>query len=208
MLNEQGFDLWADGYDRDVGLSEEADDYPFAGYRAVLGGVYAEVLLRGGGRVLDLGCGTAVLTARLYAAGCDVTAVDFSQNMLDIARRKMPGARLLRCGIDEAPERLAGERFDAILSTYALHHFADAEKRALFARLRRLLRPGGVLCVGDVAFETRAQQDACRAKAGDEWDGDEFYFAAEDWRDVPGFAVRFDKKSHCAGVLTLTRGVE
>ena len=32
MLNEQGFDLWADGYDRSVGLSEEDGSYPFAGY--------------------------------------------------------------------------------------------------------------------------------------------------------------------------------
>ena len=37
MLNDNGFDLWADGYDESVGLSDEAGTYPFAGYRAVLG---------------------------------------------------------------------------------------------------------------------------------------------------------------------------
>ena len=37
MLNREGFDLWADGYDKSVRLSEESDTYPFAGYRAVLG---------------------------------------------------------------------------------------------------------------------------------------------------------------------------
>ena len=31
MLNNTGFDLWADGYDKSVGLSDENDRYPFAG---------------------------------------------------------------------------------------------------------------------------------------------------------------------------------
>ena len=37
MLNHKEFDLWADGYDKSVGLSEENEAYPFAGYKKVLG---------------------------------------------------------------------------------------------------------------------------------------------------------------------------
>lgn len=33
MLDNKGFDLWADGYDVAVGLSDESDTYPFAGYK-------------------------------------------------------------------------------------------------------------------------------------------------------------------------------
>ena len=33
MLDNKGFDLWADGYDKSVGLSDEENTYPFAGYR-------------------------------------------------------------------------------------------------------------------------------------------------------------------------------
>lgn len=44
MLDEKGFDLWADGYDATVGLSEESDTYPFAGYKKVLGGIFSEIL--------------------------------------------------------------------------------------------------------------------------------------------------------------------
>ena len=33
MLDNKGFDLWADGYDKSVGLSEEENTYPFAGYK-------------------------------------------------------------------------------------------------------------------------------------------------------------------------------
>ena len=44
MLNEQGFDLWADGYDRSVGLSDEGNTYPFVGYKRVLNAIYNAVL--------------------------------------------------------------------------------------------------------------------------------------------------------------------
>ena len=33
MLNNKEFDLWADGYDKAVGLSDEGNTYPFAGYK-------------------------------------------------------------------------------------------------------------------------------------------------------------------------------
>ena len=36
MLNDKGFDLWADGYDKSVGISDEGNTYPFAGYKKVL----------------------------------------------------------------------------------------------------------------------------------------------------------------------------
>ena len=37
MLDKKEFDLWADGYDKTVGISDEENTYPFAGYRKVLG---------------------------------------------------------------------------------------------------------------------------------------------------------------------------
>ena len=40
MLNHKGFDLWADGYDKSVGLSDEANTYPFAGYKKVLAAIF------------------------------------------------------------------------------------------------------------------------------------------------------------------------
>ncbi len=36
ILNKQGFDLRADGYDQTVQLSEEGNQYPFAGYKVIL----------------------------------------------------------------------------------------------------------------------------------------------------------------------------
>ena len=69
MLNHKGFDLWADGYDKSVGLSDEANTYPFAGYKKVLAAIFQTVMQTPNASVLDIGFGTAVLTAKLYEPG-------------------------------------------------------------------------------------------------------------------------------------------
>ena len=40
MLDKKEFDLWADGYDKTVGISDEKNTYPFAGYKKVLGFIF------------------------------------------------------------------------------------------------------------------------------------------------------------------------
>lgn len=94
MLNNTGFDLWADGYDKSVGLSDENDRYPFAGYRAMMNALYQRVLAQSGRDVLDIGFGTGVLTSRLYEQGCQIYGQDFSARMIELAQAKMPDARL------------------------------------------------------------------------------------------------------------------
>lgn len=44
MLDNKGFDLWADDYDKSVGLSDDDNCYPFAGYKEILNQIYNEVL--------------------------------------------------------------------------------------------------------------------------------------------------------------------
>lgn len=207
MLNSQGFDLWADGYDRSVQLSEEADSYPFAGYRQVLGTVYRLIREGEGRRVLDIGFGTAVLSGRLYQEGYDITGLDFSPRMLELAREKMPGARLLLWDFTRGlPPELAGERFDAIVCTYASHHLTEDEKSGFIRDLLDCLTPGGRLLIGDVAFESREQLERCRLMSGDEWDEEEYYPVAEELRqEFP--ALRFLPCSHCAAVLIFEKNL-
>ena len=94
MLNNTGFDLWADGYDKSVGLSDENDRYPFAGYRAMMNALYQRVLAQSGHDVLDIGFGTGILTSRLYEQGCRIYGQDFSARMIELAQAKMPDAKL------------------------------------------------------------------------------------------------------------------
>ena len=70
MLNNKGFDLWADDYD--VGVSDEDGTYPFAGYKEILNEIYNRVLTGSGHKVLDIGFGTGTLTTKLYDQGCTI----------------------------------------------------------------------------------------------------------------------------------------
>ena len=206
MMDEHGFDLWADGYDQSVGLSDEENTYPFAGYKRVLGVIYREVMKRGGGDVLDIGFGTGVLSQRLYQQGCRIWGQDFSPRMVQITREKMPDAQLC-CGsfADGLAQELKRQRYDAIIASYSLHHLTDGQKAAFVRQLMAQLRPGGVLLIGDVAFENRAALERCREEAGEAWDEEEIYFVADEWARLMGQKVRFDKLSHCAGVLMMER---
>lgn len=208
MLSSTGFDLWADGYDRAVGLSDEDGSYPFAGYRAVLNAVYGDI--RGDERVrsvLDVGIGTGTLAAKLCGDGYAVTGIDFSPRMLEIAREHTDGkARLVRHDFSEGfPATLSGERFDRIVSTYALHHLTDAEKPAFLQSLVDHLAEGGRVIIGDVAFPTRARLEACRHQAGEEFDDEECYLVADELPELPGIQTTFTVMSPCAGILTLER---
>ncbi len=208
MLNEQGFDLWANDYDKDVGLSDEENTYPFAGYKVLLNEIYNIVLQKEKATVLDLGFGTAVLTAKLYEAGCKIYGQDFSMEMLAIARAKMPDAQLFRGDFSAglaAP--LKGQDYDFAVATYSLHHLNSEGKVRLLLELRERLKPGGAILIGDVAFATWAEHDACRAAAGEAWDGEERYFVLEEMRDYfPD--IEFEQISSCAGLLTLRKQPE
>ncbi len=98
MLDSKDFDLWADGYDESVGLSDEENTYPFAGYKDVLNAVYKEILESSYKYILDIGFGTATLTNRLYGKGLAIYGQDFSEQMIKIAQKKMPEAKLFYPG--------------------------------------------------------------------------------------------------------------
>ena len=203
MLSNQGFDLWADDYDKSVGLSDENGTYPFAGYKNVLNEIYNRVLSSSHKTVLDIGFGTGVLTAKLYEQGCAIFGQDFSGRMVELAKAKMPGAQLYQGDFSLGlVEELKHRQYDAIIATYSLHHLTDAQKVAFLRKLLPLLEEGGRIYIGDVAFATRADLAACRARAGDQWDEDEIYFVCEELQ--PHFpTLTFSRMSDCAGVLEL-----
>lgn len=206
-MSERGmFDQWADKYDRDTRISDQSDAYPFAGYAAVLEEVYRVVCAHQGSTVLDIGVGTGVLTKRLYDQGCQITGVDFSPKMIEIAREKMPRASFIEHDIASGiPDSLEGERFDSIIATYALHHLPMDAHVKIMRGLFRLLAPGGILMVGDISFPTKEKRAACRVDCGDEWDEAEFYFAYDQYRPALGLPSKYGPLSKCAGVLTLRK---
>jgi SAM-dependent methyltransferase len=97
----------------------------------------------GGGRVLDLCCGTGQLARWLTACGFDVVGLDGSEAMLERARRNAPKADFV-CG-DARGFRFEAP-FDAVLSTFdSINHFASLEDvGAVFQNVFTALEPGGV----------------------------------------------------------------
>lgn len=205
MLSKEGFDLWADGYDRAVGLSDEGNTYPFAGYRDVLGGIFRIIMEKENAAVLDLGFGTGTLAAKLYEHGCFIYGQDFSARMVELASGKMPAAHLYQGDFSQGlAGPLRNRKYDFITATYSLHHLADEQKAVLLRTLPDYLNEDGRILIGDVAFETREKLDQCRREAGDEWDDEEFYFVADELRrSFPGMS--FTRVSFCAGIITLPR---
>ena len=203
MLNGKEFDLWADGYDKAVGISDEESTYPFAGYKKVLGFIFKTIMETANAVVLDIGFGTGTLTTKLYEQGCSIYGQDFSTRMIALASEKMPYAHLYQGDFSKGlVEPLRDRRYDYIVATYSLHHLTDTQKRVFLSELRDHLKENGKIIIGDVAFETRKDLERCRLAAGGAWDDDEIYFVAEELRkDLPDLS--FTQISDCAGVLIL-----
>lgn len=92
---------------------------------------------RPGERILDLGCGDGVLTAKLTALGCSMVGVDGAPDMVRSAVARGVDARVM-----DGHALGFGAEFDAVFSNAALH-WMKADPDAVIAGVARALRPGG-----------------------------------------------------------------
>ncbi|SHI46592.1 class I SAM-dependent methyltransferase [Lutispora thermophila] len=207
MLDNKGFDLWANGYDASVNLSEESNRYPFAGYKDVLNIIYNTVCTKEKATVLDIGFGTGTLTKKLYDDGYFIYGIDFSERMIQIAREKMPLAQLFQYDFSKGlPEKLDNVRFDYIISTYAIHHLEDEEKVKFLNELTDYLLDNGEILIGDIAFETRELLEKGRINSLEDWDSEESYIVFDYLKDFfPKEKISYLQVSHCAGIMRLKK---
>lgn len=118
--------------------------------------------------VVDLGAGTGQFTLAVAPACARVIAVDVSPVMLDLLRAKVGGARLSNVEVVQAgflTYEHVGEPADVVYSRYALHHLPDAWKAIALMRLRRVLRPEGLLRLCDVVYDFAPDEAEGRLEA-------------------------------------------
>ncbi len=96
-----------------------------------------------GERVIDVGCGCGSSALALAAAGGQVTGVDISAPMLDLARQRSSGGNPAFVQADAATHAFNGDA-DLVFSRFGVMFFSDPA--AAFANLRAALKPGGRLC--------------------------------------------------------------
>ena len=108
-----------------------------------------EFIPAGARRILDLGTGDGRLLALVRSAHPDTeaVAVDFSAAMLDAARKRFAGdsrVSVVELNMDSSLPKLGP--FDAVISSFAIHHLVHGRKRALYAEIYGLLNSEGVFC--------------------------------------------------------------
>lgn len=98
--------------------------------------------------VLDVGAGTGRHAIRLAGRGARVTAVDFSEGMLEQARQK-PGADRVRWLVHDVAQPLpvAASTFDRVISALVLEHIPVPELASFFRELGRVARDDGLVLV-------------------------------------------------------------
>jgi tRNA (cmo5U34)-methyltransferase len=137
--------LW-DSAEHALGYLQRADSIPHRadGERTLL-----EFIAPATKRILDLGTGDGRLLAlvKLNCPQAEAVAVDFSPTMLDAVRNRFAADRsvtVVSHNLDYPLPSLGG--FDAVISSFAIHHLTHERKRALYAEIFGVLLAGGIFC--------------------------------------------------------------
>ncbi|MFN8223721.1 MAG: class I SAM-dependent methyltransferase [Gaiellales bacterium] len=136
-------------------------------------------------RVLDAGCGPGLYAEELVARGAEIVAVDGSEAMVELARRRLGSSADVRLVDLNAALPFADGQFDVVLSALVVHHLDD--RRAALREAFRVLVPGGRMVLstqhptmdwlrkGGSYFDTRAEVDV--------WDRGSRSFEVRFWRE-------------------------
>ncbi|MEL6164840.1 MAG: class I SAM-dependent methyltransferase [Cyanobacteria bacterium J06628_3] len=100
-------------------------------------------------RVLDLGTGDGRLLAllKIQCPSLESVAIDFSPTMLEAAKNRFQDDSTVKIINHNLNETIPDNgTFDAIISSFAIHHLSHNRKRSLYVEIFNLLEPGGIFC--------------------------------------------------------------
>jgi len=116
-------------------------------------GIVEAAYVRPGNHVLDVACGTGTLVGLLAAcAGPDgrVVGLDFSEEMLEVARHKVQMAQVefVQGNAEEMP--FEDQSFDCVTASLAIHEMNRKGRENTLAEMMRVLKPGGLAALADM----------------------------------------------------------
>ena len=109
--------------------------------------------------IVEMGCGPGHIAAFLHARGANISGIDLSPGIVEVARRQFPDIDFHQgdmLGLDLEPDALAG-----IAAFYAIVHFTLSEVEAALSEFRRVLRKDGILLF---SFHIREEHDVIPVK--------------------------------------------
>ena len=145
MQQSPEINLWSTA-EHSLDYLRRADSIP---HRAEGESALIEFVPAGAKRILDLGTGAGRLISLLkpLRPAAEFVGLDFSPTMLDAARAAFRNDRrvtVVAHDFDVALPPLG--RFDAVVSSFAIHHLFHERKRELYRQIFKILAPGGVFC--------------------------------------------------------------
>ncbi len=148
----QSWEDVADWYDSLVG-----DEGPRLYQEVITPGVLRLLEMDKHNKVLDMACGQGVISRALCRAGAQVTGVDLSQRLIEMARKRSPGDIRYLVGDARHLDFFYEASFDAIVSILAAQNIEPIEP--VFVECARLLRPLGrlVMVITHPAFRIPRQ---------------------------------------------------
>jgi len=129
-------------------------------YGALQGAVADATLGPGVKRILDLGAGTGQTSLHVlerHPSG-QLVLLDENPDMLAIATRTLPSARIEAVLVGDLRGALPTGPFDLVISCLAIHHLLTPEKGELFDRIARCLGLGARFVMGDVVVPDDARE--------------------------------------------------
>ena len=176
-MDKKKFDDWSLQYEKDVLLCDQKNIFPFIGYKKMIDSIVNHASAKEGNLILDLGIGTGTISKLFYEKKCKIYGLDFSDQMILFARKKMPSGYFEVIDISKNYlGSLSDKIFDFIVSGYCFHHFTDNFKVSFIKKLsKNNLKKGGKIIIGDIGFSTPENFRNGRKIYNKYWDKNEYY---------------------------------
>lgn len=143
-------------------------------------------LLPKGASVLDVGCGGGIKTQYISAKGHDVTGIDFSEKMIEIAQRENP--RVEFAVVDMYDIDKISETFDGIFAQAALLHIPKTRALEVLTKMKNKLNKDGLLYLAVKGIrDDGTEEDIIKGNEyGYEYERFFSYFKLEELKDYFG----------------------